>query len=80
MHRTTVYLDEEIALAIRQLAEREQRSQAEIIREALQRYLKHTRARGGPPRPVGIGAWRSGRGDVSERAEELLRQAARKRR
>jgi Ribbon-helix-helix protein, copG family len=39
MLRTTIYLDEEVALAIRQLADREQRSQAEIIREALRRYL-----------------------------------------
>ena len=40
MLRTTIYLDEDVALAIRQLAAREQRSQAEVIREALRRYLK----------------------------------------
>jgi hypothetical protein len=30
------------------------------------------------PRPKGIGAYTSGRTDVSERAEELLREAARR--
>jgi predicted transcriptional regulator len=35
MLRTTVYLDEDIALALRQLAERQDRPQAEIIRDAL---------------------------------------------
>ena len=78
MLRTTVYLDEETALAIRQLSDREKRSQAEIIREALRRYLRQANKRQPPPKPAGIGAYRSGRHDVSGRAEELLRQAARK--
>ena len=80
MLRTTIYLDKDVALAIRQLADREQRSQAELIREALRRYLKQVGKRREPPKPSGIGAYRSGRHDVSERAEELLRQAARKNR
>ncbi len=80
MLRTTIYLDEEVALAIRQLADREQRSQAEIIREALRRYLKQASKRRKPFEPSGVGAYRSGRHDVSQRAEELLRQAARKKR
>jgi len=80
MLRTTIYLDKDVALAIRQLADREQRSQAEVIREALRRYLKQVGKRREPPKPSGIGAYRSGRHDVSERAEELLRQAARKNR
>ncbi len=80
MLRTTIYLEEDVALAIRQLAVHEQRSQAEIIREALRRYLKQASKRREPLKPSGIGAYRSGRHDVSERAEELLRQAARKNR
>ena len=80
MLRTTIYLEEDVALAIRQLADREQRSQAEVIREALRRYLKQAGKRREPPKPSGIGAYHSGRHDVSQRAEELLRQAARKNR
>lgn len=78
MLRTTIYLDEDVALAIRRLADREKRSQAEVIREALRRYLRQVGKQGEPPKPSGIGAYRSGRHDVSQRAEELLRQAARK--
>ncbi len=79
MQRTTVYLDEETVLAIRQLAAVEQRSQAEIIRTALDTYLARAgqRAR---PMPEGIGRHRSGRSDVSTDAEALLRSAARQRR
>jgi len=77
MLRTTIYLDDEIALAIRQLAETQKRSQAEIIRDALRKYIKQTK-RQGRPTLSGVGAYRSGRSDVSEKAEELLRKAARK--
>ena len=80
MLRTTIYLDEDVALAIRQLSGQQRRSQAEIIREALRRYVKQANKRDKAPKPSGIGAYRSGRHDVSERAEELLRQAARKNR
>ena len=77
MLRTTVYLDDEIALAIRQLAETQKCSQAEIIRDALRKYIKQT-SRRGRPALSGVGAYRSGRSDVSEKAEDLLRKAARK--
>ena len=80
MLRTTVYLDEETVLAIRQLADTERRSQAEIIREALRTYLEQAERHTGRPLPKGIGAYRSGRRDVAERSEELLRSAARQRR
>ena len=80
MLRTTVYLDEETVLAIRQLADTEGRSQAEIIREVLHAYLEQAEHRSGRPLPKGIGAYRNGRSDVAERAEELLRSAARQRR
>lgn len=78
MHRTTVYLGEEVAVAIRHLAESQNRSQAEIIREALQKYVKEAEQKGNRPPIQGIGAYRSGRSDVSERAEELLRELTRK--
>jgi len=43
MVRTTVYLDQEIALALRQLAARQGRSQAELIRDALASYVRTKR-------------------------------------
>lgn len=75
MVKTTVYMDEETARQLRERARREGRPQAELIREALRAHLQ------GDSRPElrGVGAFRSGRGDVSERAEELLRAAARDR-
>jgi len=77
--RTTVYVDEDVAVALRHRAAVEGRTQAELIREALRRYVERVEQ---PERPpiAGIGRHRSGRTDVSERAEELLRQEARKRR
>ena len=77
MVRTTVYIDEDVALALRQRADIEKRSQAELIREALRRYVMNRRS-GTRPAIAGIGSYRSGRTDVSERAEELLREATRK--
>jgi hypothetical protein len=73
MIKTTVYLDPEAVLALRQLAQAQGRSQAELIREAIDRL---TRSESRPP-PQGMGGYRSGRSDVSERAEELLHQAVR---
>ncbi|MDH3692911.1 MAG: ribbon-helix-helix domain-containing protein [Gammaproteobacteria bacterium] len=78
MFRTTVYLDDEIAVAIRHLSKTQKRSQADIIRDALSRYLKQAERQGGRPPLRGIGAYRSGRSDVSEKAEELLHEVARK--
>lgn len=76
MVKTTIYMDAEVALTLRQLAATERRPQAEIIREAILAYTKSA----GRPRPKGIGAYESGRTDISERAEELMRRAARSRR
>jgi hypothetical protein len=72
MMKTTVYLDDEVALTLRQLAASQGRSQAELIREALLRYTRENRR----PLPPGIGKYRSGRTDISERAEEILKRAA----
>lgn len=73
MQKTTVYLDPETAVALRNLAEREQRPQAELIREAVSEYTQRAQ----PPLPPGTGKYRSGRTDISERAEELLAEATR---
>lgn len=76
MIKTTVYFDEETALALRQLANAAGRSQAELIRDAVTRYVDQA-AR---PLPRGIGGYNSGRSDVSTRAEDLLKAAVHERR
>ena len=76
MFKTTVYLDPEVALCLRQLSEVEGRPQAEIIRHALAAYTR----RAARPKPKGIGLYRSGRTDVSQKSEELLRRAIKARR
>jgi len=77
MVKTTVYMEPEVALTLRQIAAVQGRSQAEIIRDAIAAYTSKSAVR---PRPKGVGAYESGRSDISERAEELMRRAARSRR
>ena len=72
--RTTVYLHQETALALRQLAAVQGRSQAELIRDALENYTKRT-AR---PAPKGLGKYRSGEPDVARRAKDILSAAAKR--
>lgn len=66
--RTTLYLDPDTEVLLKLEAMRRRKPMAEIVREAIQAYL------GAEPRsqPPGRGAFRSGRKDVAERAEELL--------
>jgi hypothetical protein len=78
MLRTTIYLDEETVLALRQLATLQKCSQTDVIRDALKRYFEQVQPEKKGALP-GVGAYRSGRHDISEQAEELLRQAARRR-
>ncbi len=73
MVKTTVYLEPETALALQHLANQEGRSQAELIREALQLYTRRVHR----PKLKGVGKYRSGRSDISVRAEELLKEAVR---
>ena len=74
MVKTTVYLDPDTVLALRQMAETQGRSQAELIRDALHAYAR----KGKRPLPAGLGKYDSGETHVSERAEDILRDAARK--
>ncbi len=74
MTKTTVYLDPEMALALRQMAEVQGRSQAEIIRQALETFTRSVKQ----PKIPGIGEFDSGHTDTSERAEQLLRRAAKR--
>ena len=69
MKRTTVFLEEALLRRARQLARREGRSFAQVVREALAQYL----AAGRPRRlPSIAGKYRSGYTDTSERVDELL--------
>jgi hypothetical protein len=73
--KITVSFDEAIVLSLRQLAQAQGRSQAELVRDAVMQYVRQANR----PEPKGIGAYRSGRSDISGRAEELLKSATRER-
>jgi predicted transcriptional regulator len=75
MIKTTVYFDEELALVLRQLAGVQGRTQADVIRLAVAQYVDQASR----PLPRGIGAYDSGRSDVSARADELLEEAVEER-
>jgi hypothetical protein len=67
--KTTVYLDPASYRVLKEIALAEGRPSAALIREAVSEYsIRHARRR----RPKSLGAFRSGRKDLSERAEELL--------
>ena len=67
MKRTTVKLPEELDAKLRHEAERRGITISELTREAIEEHL------GGHGRRLrAAGAGRSGRGDISERIEEIL--------
>jgi hypothetical protein len=68
--KTTVYLNAADYRRLQSLARAEGRSAAELIREAVSEYAQR---HGTLKRPRTVGAFRSGRTDLSERAEELLK-------
>ncbi len=70
MATITVELSGLAADKLRLLAESEQRSEAEIVRDALEAYAPTKRRL-----PKGAGKYRSGRSDTSEKAEEILGDA-----
>ena len=74
MIKTTVYLDTDTALSLRRMAESKGLSQAELIRDALQTYTRRDK----PPRLRNIGKYDSGETDISEKAEDILREASKK--
>lgn len=75
MVKTTVYLDDETVRSLRVLSKRRAKSQAHLIREALQRFTSGAK----PPFPAGLGMFDSGHSDTASRRKELLKQAARSR-
>jgi predicted transcriptional regulator len=76
MVKTTVYLDSETSLSLREIANRRGRPQAQLIREALRAYAAADR----PPLPKGMGMFDSGHTDTAINRKELLRSAAQARR
>jgi hypothetical protein len=73
--KTTLYLPEADYARLKALARREGRPAADLVREAVAEYA---RKRGATGLPRSLGAGRSGRGDVAERANELLRGMGRR--
>jgi predicted CopG family antitoxin len=71
---TTVFADEDVLRRLRKIARRENRSFAEVTREALTEYVSRRRKKRSRLSLVGVG--RSGRKDVAEGSEELLRKCS----
>jgi predicted DNA-binding protein len=71
MKRTTVKLPDDLDARLRHEASRRQITIAELTREAIEAHLGGRRRR-----LLAAGAGRSGRDDVSERIEEILREEA----
>jgi len=71
--KTTVYLDSDTVLALRQMSETQGRSQAELIRDALEAYTTASKR----PLPRGLGKY-DGEPRGAERAKDFLRSTAKK--
>jgi len=69
MQKTTVYMDEEMYRRLKKIARGRRLPPAAMVREAVAEYT----ARHAPRRkPRSIGAFKSGRRDLGQRAEALL--------
>lgn len=77
MVKTTVYLDDDTAAALKGISRQSAKPQAQLIRDAVRAF-----ALGGnrPPLPAGLGMFDSGNTDTSARRKELFKEAARSRR
>ena len=73
--KTTLYLPEADYARLKALARREGRPAAELVREAVAEYASR---RGARRLPRSLGAGRSGRGDLSEKAHLLLKGMGRR--
>ena len=68
MKRTTIYLEPDLELLLKQEASRRKTSMAELIREALRDKLEDSTR----PRSRHGGAFASGHSDTAERTEAVL--------
>jgi predicted transcriptional regulator len=79
MIRTQIQLTEEQARALRELASRDHRSMADLVRESVSEYLARRRPtdRGGLARQARelAGRFRSGRPDLAEEHDRHLEEA-----
>lgn len=74
--KTTVYLDADDYRRLKGLGRKRGAPAAELVREAVAAYIVRHAPRS---EPKSLGAFSSGRGDLSERAEALLAGMGRKR-
>ena len=74
--KTTVYLREDDYRRLKTLAREANSTAAELVREAVSEYASK---RAGKRKPRSLGAGHSGRNDLSERADELLKGMGRRR-
>jgi hypothetical protein len=74
MVKATVYLDSDVVLALRQMADSQGRSQAELIRDAIRTHIRKAKR----PKLPGIGEFDSGHTDTSARADQMLTRAAKR--
>lgn len=72
MRRTTIFADEQLLNELRELARQERKSVAELIRDALEQYIRSKQK--SPRRLSIIGIGKSGRSDIAEKHEEFLWQ------
>lgn len=71
MKRTTIVAEEGLLLEIKQIADEENHSLSDVIQDALREYVRSKRqAKRGTISFVGAG--RSDRTDISEKAEDIL--------
>ena len=70
MKRTTIFADDGLLDEFKSISAEENRSVADIVREAMEEYLKRKKRAGRKVSFVGIG--NSGRRDVAEKHERLL--------
>ena len=73
MVKTTVYLDEAVAIKLKRMAQAQQRTQAELIRESLSQLTESA----SPNLPKGLGKFSSGESGNSETYRSRLRSATR---
>lgn len=71
MEKTTVYLDEKAYRRLKQIARREGRRPAELVREAVAEYA--VRHRAGQRQPASVASFSSSAGDLASRDEDYLK-------
>ena len=70
LQKTTVYLAPDDYRRLKLMAKQQNRPTAELVREAVAEYAQAHRL---ATLPTSVGAGHSGRSDISERVDELLR-------